>query len=162
MPVATHVCANGDGPQRHLVPWEQVARERRGKNNHRQSRAATRRAIVTGSRGSPCLTNSAPFGNLLPPQAPPVPADEDPQFGMPAIRELRVGVEVEEAVVAAVFLPELHQRMGSQDGPVHHVLPLQPLLAVDLFRLGSGNLVLRRHEVGTYSPPAVPSRLVGP
>src|SRR3954454_2842427 len=94
-------------------------------------------AVAAGWEGS------VPFGNLLPPLAPPVTADEDPQLGMPAIRELRVGVEVEEAVVAAVFLPELHQRMCSQDGPVHHVLPLQPLLAVDLFRLGSGNLVLR-------------------
>src|SRR3954452_18867150 len=81
--------------------------------------------------------------DLLPPLAPPRAADEDAQVRVPAVRELGVGVEVEEAVVAAILLAELLERMGAQDRSIHEVLPLEPLLAVDLLRFGCGNLVGR-------------------
>src|SRR3954451_22663890 len=90
--------------------------------------------------------------DLLPPLAPPRAADEDAQVRVPAVRELGVGVEVEEAVVAAVLLAELLEGVGAQDRSIHEVLPLEPLLAVDLLRFGCGNLVGRHRGDPTVAP----------
>src|SRR5438874_1361308 len=69
---------------------------------------------------------------------------------MPAVREVGVGIKVEQAVVAPIDATELLERMWTQDRPIHHVLPLEPFLAVDLFRLGRWDLVVR-HAGRTYS-----------
>src|SRR3954471_9620112 len=89
------------------------------------------------------------LGDLLPPLAPPIAAHEDAQVRMPAVREVGVRVEVEEAVVAPVHLAELLEGVRSQDRPVHKVLPFEPLLLVDFLWFRRRDLVVG-HEMRRY------------
>src|SRR5205823_10934272 len=75
---------------------------------------------------------------LLPPLTPPVATDEDAQLRMPAIRNLLIGLDVIEAVVAAL----LRVGLTTQDRVLGEVPQLQRQFLVDLFGLGLGELVL--------------------
>src|SRR5678815_2570649 len=95
-----------------------------------------------------CIRDS--FREGFPPLAPPAPADQDPQLGVPAVREVGVRIEVVQTVVAllvAVRLALEHRVLGQ-------VAQLERQLLVDLFRLGAGQIVVShsRPAYRTYSP----------
>src|SRR3954462_11254228 len=77
------------------------------------------------------------FG-LLPPLAPPVAADQDPQLGMPAVREVVVSIQIVHAVVA----PLITVRLTLQHRVLGEVLELQRELLVDLFGLRLGQCIV--------------------
>src|SRR5688572_25852214 len=74
---------------------------------------------------------------LFPPLAPPRTSDEDAQLGVPAVRDLGVGLEIEQAVVAALVAV----RLTLEDVVLDHVAQLQRLLLVDLLGLRLGQVV---------------------
>ena len=72
---------------------------------------------------------------------------------MPAVREVGVRIKIEQAVVTSIHAPELLERIRAQDRSIHHVLPLEPFLAVDLLRLGRWDLVVG-HAERSYARPS--------
>src|SRR5258706_11775413 len=76
--------------------------------------------------------------DLLPPLAPPLVSDEDPQLGVPAVRDGLVGVQIEQAVGALLVAV----RPAFEHCIFREVLELKRELLVDLFGLGLGQLVV--------------------
>src|SRR3954447_12131296 len=87
--------------------------------------------------------------DLLPPLAPPLVPDEDPQLRVPAVRDRVVRVEVVQAVGALLLAVGL----ALQDGPLGEVPELDPVLLVDLLRLGLRDLVVAHRSGGSSSAP---------
>lgn len=64
---------------------------------------------------------------------------------MPAVREIRVCIEVIQAVVTALIA----RRVTSKHSPLDEVLQRDPVLLVDLFWLWRRDLVLRHASKAT-------------
>src|SRR4051794_29335399 len=106
--------------------------------------------MTHGGRASSTQEAESAGRDLLPPLAPPAAAHEDAQVRVPAVRQVGVGIEVEEAVVAPVLATELLERVRTQDRSIHDVLPLEPLLTVDLLRFRRRDVIVghRRNVPG--------------
>src|SRR6516164_973235 len=76
--------------------------------------------------------------NLLPPLAPPVPAHEDADLGVPAIGKVLVVLQV----VAAVVTSLVTRGMASEHVVVDHVAELHGQLLVNFLWLWLGNGVV--------------------
>src|SRR3954447_24279894 len=88
------------------------------------------RAGISGTTGSV-------LRNLLPPLAPPVAADQNPQLRVPAVGDVLVGVEVVQTVVA----PLATVRLAAQDRVLRQVTELDAQLLVDRLGLRCAHVV---------------------